>query len=252
MVGYKCGGAPSGSIPCSGHFTEGGPASKNRHFDVEAEYGAMNPNLIENDWSSHALGLDLTCLCCPQSATCAECGRKETHVDQVVIACAGAGADAGHEAERAAIGVFVGRYSADNRSSTIDVPSATKEVAALRAARHALATAQDFKREGAPMARLIVKSDSADLVQGMTERIAKWKANGWRTPEGHRVKNASQFRRVEAEVVKLEAMDVRVCFWHVPRARNREADELARNALEGKGTVFQNGDVWNRTPVTSC
>ena len=252
MVGYKCGGAPSGFMPCSGHLSQGLPLPSSRRFDVDAEYGGTDPGLIENDWSSPALGLDLTCLSCPQSATCPECGRKESHVDQVVIACAGACRDGGAEPDRAAIGVFVGRYAVDNQSATLEGARATDEAAALRAARRALALARDLKRAGAPMARLVVKADSAPLVRGMVERVAKWKANGWRHLDGSKVKNASAFRRLEAELVALEAMGVRVCFWHVSRAQNREAAELARNALDGTATVFRNGDCWTRTPVTSC
>ena len=74
---------------------------------------------------------------------------------------------------------------------------------------------------------VIIKADSEYIVKGMTEWIFRWSKNGFRTSKGTEVVNASLFKEVDKHVRQLNDHGVHVLFWHVPRARNREADALA-------------------------
>ncbi|NQU61878.1 MAG: ribonuclease HI [Rhodospirillales bacterium] len=74
-------------------------------------------------------------------------------------------------------------------------------------------------------------TDSTYVQKGITEWIAKWKRNGWRTAAKKQVKNEDLWRRLEAE---LEGHDVN-WHWvkgHAGHEENERADELARRGVE--------------------
>ncbi|KAI0809883.1 ribonuclease H-like domain-containing protein [Xylaria sp. FL0064] len=80
---------------------------------------------------------------------------------------------------------------------------------------------------------LVIKSDSAYLVNGMTAHIEKWRQNGWCTAKGTEVKNKDLWMELEDLVELLyKETGVAIDFWQVPRNQNTEADSLANLGLE--------------------
>lgn len=78
-------------------------------------------------------------------------------------------------------------------------------------------------------AMITVFSDSQYVILGMTERLAKWRAKGWRTAGGQPVKKREFW---EALLAVSEELDVQ---WEWVRGhngdpRNEEADLLANQA----------------------
>ncbi len=75
-----------------------------------------------------------------------------------------------------------------------------------------------------------VHTDSQYVKHGITQWIAKWKQNGWKTAARKPVKNTDLWQRLEQAA---NAHDVE---WHWIRGHsghleNERADELARNAI---------------------
>ncbi|EMD65999.1 hypothetical protein COCSADRAFT_355457 [Bipolaris sorokiniana ND90Pr] len=72
----------------------------------------------------------------------------------------------------------------------------------------------------------IVASDSAYVVKGITKWLRMWK----------RPTNLDLFRKLDILIKRLEAKNIKVRFWHVPREHNQLADRLAKAAAVD-GTV---------------
>lgn len=69
-------------------------------------------------------------------------------------------------------------------------------------------------------------------MKGMTDWIAKWKANGWRTSTGASVANRDLFEKVQGAVDQAKRAGIEIRFWHVGREFNEDADELANMAFD--------------------
>jgi len=74
-------------------------------------------------------------------------------------------------------------------------------------------------------------TDSQYVRGGITEWLAKWKRNGWRTADGKRVKNEDLWRRLDAARERHQVK------WHWVRGHagtdgNERADQLARDGME--------------------
>ena len=87
----------------------------------------------------------------------------------------------------------------------------------------------------------MIKSDSAYLVNSMTNSIEKWKNNGWQTAKKTPVKNRDLWEEMIERVLELEDLDTPVDFWHVPREMNKEADELANDGLSSGAWLGRHG-----------
>ncbi len=85
--------------------------------------------------------------------------------------------------------------------------------------------------EGALLLEL--RSDSQYVVTGMSERLAVWKANGWRTADNKPIKNRDLWERLDraASAHRIAWVWVR---GHDGDALNERADQLARAAAEGR------------------
>lgn len=88
---------------------------------------------------------------------------------------------------------------------------------------------------------LIIKSDSAYIVDAMTASIWKWQKNGWLTANKTPVKNRDLWEKMLLACAVLEELDVSVDFWHVPREENTEADSLARQGVHSRYTYSEDG-----------
>lgn len=84
------------------------------------------------------------------------------------------------------------------------------------------------------LSQVVIKTDSGYLAKAMTEWVFKWKKNGYRAAKGSPVTNRALFEWLDNSVRSLNDMGVQVLFWHVTRDRNREADRLANDFLDGK------------------
>ena len=171
---------------------------------------------------------DFTNVPCAGSSRCPTCGCFASHTNEIIIAVDGACKGNGGPNSQASIGVYFSKTSLYNQSEVLDDSPATNQKAELTALLRALETIPHIAIE--ELNKVIVKSDSEYVVKGMTGWIFKWNKNGYRTSKGSAVANAELYRAVERKVHQLNALDIEVMFWHVPRSRNEEADALANAA----------------------
>ncbi|MDQ4061542.1 MAG: ribonuclease HI [Pseudomonadota bacterium] len=75
-----------------------------------------------------------------------------------------------------------------------------------------------------------IHTDSQYLRQGITDWIAAWKANGWRTSAKKPVKNADLWQQLDA-VMQPHAVTWRWVRGHAGEPGNERADELARAGM---------------------
>lgn len=132
--------------------------------------------------------------------------------------------------------VFFGPENCHNIAVDIDEERHTAQVAELKACIAALVKSISvFQEEDKnqcerdqtwPLHTLVIKSHSAYIVQGVTEWLPKWKANGWKNCKGQAVANDTLWRLLDVWVRHLEA-DVQVLFWLVPRTANTVAESMA-------------------------
>ncbi len=73
-------------------------------------------------------------------------------------------------------------------------------------------------------------TDSQYLRNGITQWLAGWKRNGWRTADKKPVKNEDLWRRLEAAALQ-QKIDWRWVKGHAGHAMNERADELAREGM---------------------
>lgn len=218
--------------------TEGEPQEEdyqmNRLFDAQLYPKSFKPEEMTVSWGKWNL------LACPDSQVkCASCGNRPFHVGCLVISIS-AKCINGDE-PRCAIGVYYGVDNELNVASEIHEEPNTEQVALLRACVialvHVINTCQVNKPKKGndstfPLHTVVIKSDSPYVVQGVTEWMPKWKANGWKNSRGKPVANESMWRLVDVWIRQLEPK-VAVQFWHVPKERNVEADCLCVYGLHG-------------------
>ncbi|KAI1279444.1 ribonuclease H-like protein [Xylaria sp. FL0933] len=186
---------------------------------------------------------------CPwASRTPCSCGRHSLHLDSLIVAVDGACPGNGtHHATRSACGVYFGPDMEENIAIRLpDTPgySHTSQRAELKAAIMGITASTEFIYNGGQwncegcstpcaVVHLVIKSDSAYLVNGMTAHIGKWRQNGWRTAKGTEVKNKDLWTELEDLIEMLyNQTGVAIDFWQVPRDQNTEADSLANLGLE--------------------
>ena len=76
-------------------------------------------------------------------------------------------------------------------------------------------------------------TDSRYVMQGLTEWLAKWKSNGWKTAAKKPVKNIDLWQQLEAEAAQHE-IDWNWVKGHAGIADNELADQLANAAIDAK------------------
>lgn len=164
------------------------------------------------------------------------------HLDSIVVAVKGICRGNGKHDARGAIGVF---YHDDHRwnEGTEDADAFTSQRADLHAALAALNDVRRIRERNkrwpcpAPgpwrrLRRVVVKTNSMYLVEAMTEHIERWNANGFVDAKGGWVVNRDLFRKMDGLIDDLNAAGVTVQFWHVSKDENREATDLANEALD--------------------
>ncbi|KAF6746030.1 ribonuclease H-like domain-containing protein [Ephemerocybe angulata] len=140
----------------------------------------------------------------------------------------GAGPDGPREPRAGAAVVFAPSdwYNPIKDALPLDGVPHTSNRAELRAALVALGL-RVWGGEG--FENIILATDSEYLVLGISERIHKWKENGWKTSSGTQVKNKDLWVALYAKIREVEEYNCHVQFWLIPRAWN-EADKYAKEA----------------------
>lgn len=233
------------------HVTNKMSRSYHSEIDHEQDYGpersVTDRDFDENDYVEgvERRGLLWTFVACPDEEEFSH--DQVAHDDAIIIAVDGACRNNGRPYAEASIGIFVHRDNYWNEASKLedDDQVATNQRAELSAGLRALKIATSIRqRNSIPryrppgpyrmLRRVVIKSDSAYLVKGMTEWIYGWRNNGYINSRGSAVCNSDLFKQLEEAVDDLNDMDVQVQFWHVRRADNEVADCLANAALNDK------------------
>ena len=161
------------------------------------------------------------------------------HPDIVYVDVDGGCSDNGRVSALSSYGIYFGPGNRYNRGVRFrDSQVATNQRAELKAAATAIQLALQLalhRKLGGGDARaeiLVVRSDSAYVVNGIVDWIYKWMDNGWRNSRGLPVSNMDLWQTLHSAVIRLEQRaGVDVAFWKVDRDDNRHADALARQAL---------------------
>ncbi|KAI0966875.1 ribonuclease H-like domain-containing protein [Xylaria arbuscula] len=174
---------------------------------------------------------------CPMVLTCLH--RNEMH--SIIVAVDGACRNNGQPGAQAALGVFFRAGSSWNKAEKLTLRDTTSQRAELCAALRALkivydSIAHEWQHSitaGSALKRVIIKSDSNYLVQGMTEHIVKWRSNGFLNARSQPVQNQELIKEIWQLIKRLQQQKkIRVLFWKVARQDNANADRLANLALD--------------------
>ena len=185
----------------------------------------------------HVVGDDFTYVGCHHTHACRRCGAFQPHWHSIIIAIDGACRNNGREEARSSIGVYFSPHSRHNISGRLHGSALTNQKAELEACLAALEKALEIRvREELPwevkvLEQVVIKSDSAYVVRGMTGWVFKWRENGYKNYKGATVTNAKLFRKIDHQVEKLNDHGVEILFWLVPRSENMDADHLANLAF---------------------
>lgn len=172
---------------------------------------------------------------CSQAGTC-NCGMRSAHGDTIIIATDGACRNNGYANAEAAIGVFCNINSGNNKSFVLSDARPTNQRAELWAAVIALRMARNMFANGninRHITEVVIKTDSAYLVNSMTNWVIKWRHNDYTNAKGLPVVNADLLEELDDLCNKLDNIHIRARFWQVPREDNMQADKLANAALDG-------------------
>ena len=63
---------------------------------------------------------------------------------------------------------------------------------------------------------------------GISERVRKWRANGWKTSSHTPVANCDLWEQLLERVERFVTDGAHVAFWHIPRRFNTLADQHAK------------------------
>lgn len=79
---------------------------------------------------------------------------------------------------------------------------------------------------------VVLTTDSQYVKKGITEWLANWKRNGWRTASKKPVKNADLWQQLEQQVERHCQVDWHWVKGHAGHAENEIADQLANEGIE--------------------
>jgi ribonuclease HI len=161
---------------------------------------------------------------------CSHLNKDRVGKDTLVLAIDGACSNNGKENTKMSVCVlwtrdpeaFERHY---NVASTVQHSRQTNQIAELIACEYALLLVDMVFEVSClhpqplygPLNRVVIKSDSAYVVRGVTEWMHKLTWNGYIESEGHRVVNEDLRQDIELAINSLEAGGLAVEFWQVPR-----------------------------------
>lgn len=179
-------------------------------------------------------------LACPNSPRCPCCHLYSAHYECPVISIHGICEKDKKSGPRSAGSIFLGPNNKHNCAIPLKgADRQTSQIAELSACIYALQLVNKnlnrWKKERdrdspSRLAMVVIKSDSAYIVNGIAEWVVKWKRNGWKNCKGQPVANVEDWKILDALVEKLEHQ-IRVKFWLVSREENAAAEQGAKAAL---------------------
>lgn len=87
--------------------------------------------------------------------------------------------------------------------------------------------------------KVVIATDSAYVVEGITKWISTWLRNNWRTSVGADVKNKDLWQLLLWEMERYDVRNTKIQFWRIPRELNSEADYHAKEgAMEEPSIKF--------------
>jgi ribonuclease HI len=132
-------------------------------------------------------------------------GRTIFTTRNIAIFVDGACAYNGTPYASAGTGVYFGEDSWRNLSQHLAHGRATSQRAEIWAAIYALREVEYLVTCGEITAKTVVLvSDSAYVVNAMTDWVEEWRQNGWRSVNGKRLKNVADLQILDQEIEELE------------------------------------------------
>jgi ribonuclease HI len=162
---------------------------------------------------------------------------QNNHGRYILIATDGACRNNGRADAVAGCGIYWGPNNTHNKSFQLDDGvRPTSQRAELSAAIYALSKFRNILANGGykhsgRIDEVVIKTDSAYLVNGMTDWIVKWRNNGYLNARGLPLCNQDLIKELDYLCDEIDELGVQACFWQVPRSQNEDADELAREAI---------------------
>jgi ribonuclease HI len=141
---------------------------------------------------------------------------------------------------RASYGVYFGKTSPHNRQGRLNsqLPQ-TSSRAEIEAAIQAIEMVAKLDLTGQRTTKVIVKTDSDYLHKSMTDWMPKWMTTGGVGSKGEEVKHWPYLLALHRRITEVEnAKGIRILFWWVPRAYNKEANALANLALDQEDSAY--------------
>lgn len=169
---------------------------------------------------------------CPCCETCPDCGYHGAPTDGIIVAVDGACPDNGRSNARAGYGVYFNAKSSFNTAGLLEKAPFTNQRAEIFAACVAITKCKGMLDDHG-IKWIVIKSDSAYLVNNIVTNVQKWRVNGYKTARGTPVVNGDLFQQLDGLVTSLANRGVFVRFWHVLRDQNKQADKLANAAVGG-------------------
>lgn len=121
------------------------------------------------------------------------------------------------------------KFRLESRGPTGEIHPQTSNRAELRAA---IAALQTTKWADQGWIRVTIATDSAYVVEGITENIGKWRQRDWRNAAGKPIANRDLWEKLLSQVNLHAHWGCQIRFWLIPRAQNTVADSMAKYAAE--------------------
>lgn len=124
-------------------------------------------------------------------------------MDGIIVAVAGACRSNGRDSAHAGIGVYFNATSPWNPAEKLHHTPFTNQRAELLAAKMALLLCMrvmDNTATGHEMKQIVIKSDSAYLVNGVITHIRQWRLNDYTSSRGRPAVNGDLFRWLDERV----------------------------------------------------
>lgn len=118
-------------------------------------------------------------------------------------------------------------FRLETRGPTNELHPQSSDRAVLRAAIAAIESL-DWVKEG--RTQLTIASDSAYLVEGITEHIGTWRERGWRDEAGKPVAHRDLWEKLLSQVNLQAHWGLQVRFWLIPKEQNVCAEEMKKHA----------------------
>lgn len=80
--------------------------------------------------------------------------------------------------------------------------------------------------------RIVIATDSASVVDGVSKQLEQWVAHQWKTKRGQTVSDRDLWIVLKQELDSAKEVGLEILFWWIPREWNSRADKLAKEGAE--------------------